>query len=321
MTRIARCLGWTAVLAAGLPAGIAGAASTDVAVTIVQIATVLGQVAQRDDVPKTRREADRLLAEARRAVDAGHFDQAEKLLALVDQSKVRYTLFHRDTPKRVRRDLEKARGKSSALRLPSTRFALPGTNSKTSDAKNDPFLTRAAATEAAFSAQSKAFDRQAGDSIRPSAKQGSPLLSSAPFGKRPIRSPDELTGSDESAISVTDGPGERRLRSGNDDLVETKKQNVLNLLKTARTAIARGDFDQATQLVQEAVDQRVPDSAYQKGDDRPWLVALKLYKARTGSDQAIGATAAGNGSPQNRAGDRIVLAQATEPVLTPAPET
>jgi len=125
---------------------------------------------------------------------------------------------------------------------------------------------------------------------------------------------------DRSPTSVTDRLSDTRVSAGAGDAVAAKKQHVLELLKDARTAIDRGDLARATQRVRQAVEQQVPDSAFQAGEDRPWLVALKLDQARGGRGEAATATAAGDDSASERVGEGVVLAQATEPILAPAPE-
>lgn len=59
-----------------------------------------------------------------------------------------------------------------------------------------------------------------------------------------------------------------------------QKQQVLALVEQARAAMAQGDLARAEQLAQQAKQMRVPDSAFERGEDRPWLVLLDLQKAR-----------------------------------------
>ena len=66
------------------------------------------------------------------------------------------------------------------------------------------------------------------------------------------------------------------------------KQQVLQLLSIARTAMDRGDFSVATQLVGQAEALRVPDSAFVGNEPRPWQYRLELARIQRQGNVAPG---------------------------------
>jgi general secretion pathway protein D len=72
------------------------------------------------------------------------------------------------------------------------------------------------------------------------------------------------------------------------------KQECLQILREARAALAAADLDAADQLAQKAESLRVPEREFAQADDRPWLVALEVQKART---QMQGVRRAGDNRP------------------------
>lgn len=74
----------------------------------------------------TRREVEQLLRRARAAMREGEFDVADSLLAEAEEANVSFGVFHLgDTPKKLRRDLERQRGRGTSPTLPSQRFSSP----------------------------------------------------------------------------------------------------------------------------------------------------------------------------------------------------
>lgn len=64
------------------------------------------------------------------------------------------------------------------------------------------------------------------------------------------------------------------------------RQRVLNALAQARQALQSGQLETAEQLARQAEGFRLPNSAYQEGDDRPWIVLLEIQRARMSGDVA-----------------------------------
>ena len=82
------------------------------------------------------------------------------------------------------------------------------------------------------------------------------------------------------------------------DLPHSDKQKVLELLSKARRALDRGDFQQADQRIGEAIALGVPDSVFGEGEDRPWMLALKVQKARARSAGVVTAVASDNATSE-----------------------
>ena len=127
------------------------------------------------------------------------------------------------------------------------------------------------------------------------------------------------------------------------------RQQVVQLVRQARDAIAAGDLNQAEALARKADAMRLPDSAFAPGEDRPRLVLLDIGQLRSRSDsRVLPATAVGtddknanrayydsnNDSTRNRTasgeqpyptGDRWAQQNAGQyrstPARTPAPPT
>jgi general secretion pathway protein D len=279
------------------------------AVQVVRGVAALGQAAKESSGTLTRAEADKLLAESRKAIAAGEFDKAEALVRRAEKSNVRYTLFHRDTPKRVRRDLDRARAKAKAPTLPSSRFQVQETTADRGP--GDPFMSRASKTKLAGS-QPPAMPPTG---LPPNAAIGlagkAPGLAQRPFGKDIANVlPSADTGRFTLGVGVNseDGvigsmvigeqkagrhPGLPVPVAGQD--VQTRKQLALQLTRSARTALSEGDVDRADRLTQQALSLGVPDSLFGPGEDRPWLVALDLRAAAGGQGRPLKATVTGLG--------------------------
>jgi general secretion pathway protein D len=58
------------------------------------------------------------------------------------------------------------------------------------------------------------------------------------------------------------------------------KQQVTELVRQARAALANGQLDQAESLAKQAEQMRIPDSSFQSREDRPALVLLDIRQAR-----------------------------------------
>ena len=69
---------------------------------------------------------------------------------------------------------------------------------------------------------------------------------------------------------------------------DSSKQQVLKLLSIARTAMDRGDFNAASQLVAQAESLRVPDKAFAGNEPRPWQFRLELARMQRQGNVAPG---------------------------------
>jgi len=68
----------------------------------------------------------------------------------------------------------------------------------------------------------------------------------------------------------------------------SSKEQVLKLLSIARTAIDRGDFSTASQLVAQAESLRLPDEAFVGNEPRPWQFRLELARMQRQGNVAPG---------------------------------
>ncbi len=79
-----------------------------------------------------------------------------------------------------------------------------------------------------------------------------------------------------------------------DPATAARKQQALQLVKQAREAMQAGDLDRAAGLAEQAEDLRVPDTAFHKGEDRPWMV---LYQIQQTEKERQGVVPAGGANP------------------------
>jgi len=78
------------------------------------------------------------------------------------------------------------------------------------------------------------------------------------------------------------------------------KEQALLLMQQSREALAAGDVDRAEQIIRQAEGLRVPDAAFGPQDQRPWMVALEVQKARVRGASVVtagGAAESGNKYP------------------------
>ncbi len=145
MTAIAKLLSGCVVLGWTLTATMAGAG--DIALT-TSCAASQGVMGQPDDLSQ-RRQSEHLLAQAKDAISQGNLDLAESLVDRAERLDVKYDqLFAhwRDTPAKVRKEIERKRtAGSSADSRPSSRM-LPlrslKRSSEANSARPDPFRGR-----------------------------------------------------------------------------------------------------------------------------------------------------------------------------------
>jgi len=128
--------GWIA-LAAFVPAGVALAGPNVDAVGMTLAAVHLGQTDTKAD-PKDR--ADELCRRARQAMAENDLAAAEALVAEAESLGVNYgPLYWRDTPEKVRADLERKKSAGAGER-PSQKFTPFGLGKSDKPAPSDPFL-------------------------------------------------------------------------------------------------------------------------------------------------------------------------------------
>ena len=214
-----------------------------------------------------RRECDRLLAEARQAMDEGRFETADSLIMRAEALQVEYSVLHLgDTPKKARRDLDARRPRSASSK--------PGEPQKPSQ-KFDPAKT-------------------AGNAENKPTAPAQGQLSALPMGQDASSLP-----SLDRVDKATTQNGLRRPISGNPAAEPTAEgggvrpnENTLNrlpaaqaaelrqrsdaLLIDARRALATGDLRRATAVAEQAKAMNI---SYGFHDDSPAKVEALIRKA------------------------------------------
>ena len=285
--------------------------------------------------------ADDLLGQARKAIKAGNFDQADGLITQAEKLGVKYdplTARFVDTPEKLRKLLDGEKGRAGAARLPSSRFPalLPSGQTQQGPATipADPFQAgrgQDAAGQIAAEAKPNPLSPYA---LRPSdvrendrlpalgpnnavPSSGAPVgtynpytvpaeansLAASPRGGayRPATGPEAVQGYEEP----------RRLPTGD----ASNMPQAASLLAQARLAFDRGDLRAAQQFAEQAHALNVPDEAFAPGETRPWQVLLQVNSALSRNQNVV--QAAGN-QPPGTSEPRYPVAQG---VYNPASDT
>jgi len=79
--------------------------------------------------------------------------------------------------------------------------------------------------------------------------------------------------------------------------IAERKAEATALVRKARAALDAGDMRQAETLAEEAENLHVPDNAFGKNDDKPWLVLYKIQQLRKGQGQGGEVVAASSEEP------------------------
>ncbi len=262
----------------------------------------------------THGDVDKLLVEARAAIEAGNLDRASALVERAEAAQPKYSLFHLGaTPKLVRRELTKAQktagGRSSATG--STGLAAAGRPYEPAPMEQpaDPFAERLMALPSG----------PVGQPIPPTTRdEMSPPVVPA-LHSHPVGMPD--TGVEQAASieynqyipRAAAAPAESRatypallppsqVASAPTQPVtlsavaggaprNDQKSRAVKLLREARSALAAGDLAQAEESVRLASAVGVPESAFLPQEDRPSVLAWDIQRARA-TQPATGAAAA-----------------------------
>ncbi|MBL9081372.1 MAG: hypothetical protein JNK76_06170 [Planctomycetales bacterium] len=274
------------------------------------------------DSDAARKQVDDLLGRARQAMNEGNLETADSLVGRAEGLNVSYGMFHTgDTPKKVRRDLEKAReargGKPAAAdpfagRTPTTLAAATGNAPLPMSPLPPTGAESAAAAPTSFGMQVPQF-----------ASPPPGYNAAAPGAVLPLpgaQSSDVRLLSGEPA-ALPAGPA----TATNDP---ARKQQTLDLVRQARGALAAGDLVKADYLAKQADALGVPDKEFGPQDDRAWLVLMEIEKQQRGggvvqatAQMPAGGAYAGSQAVYNPAQDTTqnvqVAAQAGAPTLAP----
>ena len=277
-------VGWIA-LAIALSAGIAAAGTSDTACQAWFGVAVVGQTAPAGDpsADKAQQTAD-LLKRARQAIDENNFSAAEALITQAEALGVQYSVFYMgDTPKKVRRDLERKRGAAAATppTKPSQMFDPLGLNRNKNVPTSDPFAGRSidpAAGPADTKQQVVPLPKTdvAGEASSPTAAGSSPV-------QPPLAPPYRIMEPGENNVGVPTATG-RTAVGGPASVDGAGTMAHHSPLRAARLALAFGDVRRATELAQQA--KRVPVN-YQPLDDTPDKVeaAIRRYEEVSNLDK------------------------------------
>ncbi|MGI9457003.1 MAG: hypothetical protein ACR2NU_10600, partial [Aeoliella sp.] len=231
----------------------------------------------------SRSDVDRLLADARSAIDSGDLARADQLVGQAEAAGVRYPLFHfGDTPNSVRRQLTRAESRnersvesqSGGSGLVNALHRSLGSNEQENV---DPFLapgpnmpspssvgTDSGVIQASATSPYGNFGETAPRALPDVGTQ--PILGGAGGGEGP---------------ALTAGPIPESYPSTSEPNSEaTAKQQATELASEARTAMSRGDLAMAAKLTAQASALNVPESQFEAGEDRPSQLAWELEQRR-----------------------------------------
>jgi len=246
-----------------------------------------------------RKDVDRLLAQARQAIDSGELARADQLIQQAEGAGVRYPMFHfGDTPSTLRREFMRAQSASAPQedKQPGGIKNMIRRGLGADDTPNaDPFLapgpglpqppsaarTDAAVTPATATSPYGNFREEGTPRTLPAFNAAAAAQNSA-AGNTPLSYP--TTGSGSNALSDTAG---------------TAKEQTQALLQSAREAMQRGDNTTAASLTAQASSLGVPESSFAEGEDRPSQVAWELAQRRTQDAQVQPTTSSVHGTASN----------------------
>jgi len=242
--------------------------------------------------PTARRQSDTLLLGSRRALATGDVRRAMAMLEQAKALRVNYG-FHEDNPAKVeasirkytdvmevtkgRTDTESARQQYADMLMEQSQLLLRW--------KDFDEAERLAADAARLRPNYGPFEARPEtllDKIAAERKQspngGKPANTLAAPAQFPPGPANEINA--QAPQSPQGAPGQ-----------PSPKDQAVELTRQARAALAAGNLDEADRLSRTAEGLRVPNSAFNPQDDRPWMVALEVQKARLRQGSNIPATA------------------------------
>lgn len=269
-------------------------------------------------------QTEELLGRARQALAEGNFETAESLIARAEALNVSYPLFHMgDSPKKARRDLDRARASGGARPSAADPFSA---NPATSQAPASPAASGAPPMERT------PFGGALQTTPPTGAVLGAPMASApaaaAPAYNNPPTGIVPLPATAAGSIQLTSGEMPIATGAATIGAAGGPKQRVLDLVRQARAALSSGDVARAEALAREADALGVPDREFGPQDDRAWLVLMEVTKAqrRTGAVQTAGAATNDGRYPASQAlydpgndATRNVPAAANVPLPQPPP--
>ncbi len=294
----------------------------------VSIACPLGaqapsQSAAQEAKSLSRKEVDRLLAESRQAIESGDFAQASQLVEKAEAAGIRYPLFHfGDTPSSLRRELIRAESQRSPNGGPPTggsrlTNALRGALGVKGQVETDPFLTSSPPRNSVMPLEGM-----------PSAKGSGVVQTSATSPYQNFRQDEPRTlpaiGDEAGTPLTATGPIPENYPTTNllpappstQARPASPKNQVADLMQSARAAMEGGDLAKAAKLTASASALQVPESQFMAGEDRPSQLAWELEQRRTQDTNVRAATS--SPAPSNRYATPAALMSTEELPLKPA---
>ncbi len=247
----------------------------------VAASSVLGQGGAADD--SARRQADDLLGRARQSLAEGNLETADSLISRAESLNVAYGLFHMgDSPKKARRDLEKARESRGGKPTANDPFAAQAATMTAPPTGSVPAGSAPAATPSLSQTPFAAAPSGGPPSALPAANPNYPTTASAPPQYPPADANPRILPLPTTMVDPNVQPASAVAPLGVEAGAATgdagKKQRVLELVRQARAALAAGDVAKAESLAREADGMGVPDREFGPQDDRAWLVLMEVTK-------------------------------------------
>lgn len=254
------------------------ASSPSLAVHLLLGAATVGETAA------STKEADELLAAARKAMGEGNLQLADSYISRAERLNPQYKVFHLgDTPAKVRNDLQKKQQAAKGGDKPASRFMPFG---QLKPAPKDPFASREAQREVSTAGRESGASPAAGASAAPrplDPQAGANASRATDPQQKVVRSAYEDAGpqplppaGNESGVAYG---ATRASYTAAPQVSPASKQQAVELTRKARSAILRGDLGQAEQFARQA-KELAPDAAFTAGEDRPAAALYDIQLAR-----------------------------------------
>jgi len=259
--------------------------------------TQAGSSAGKLQVENPREQAAELLRRAREALAQNDLEGAEGLVRLAEATGAQFGPLHwGDTPKKVRKAIEKRRQASSkAFTLPSKLFSPKLFAKKDSTPKTDPFAKRNSSPQAPDLNDIRLPEGNAPQpgtmpGINPNDITHLPQVESLTLPRQVNPPPDAYPTTGMNPFLIPPGPaatspGRGPARAAAPSMAA--RQKVAALTHQARAALSAGQLNQAESLAQQANRIQIPDSAFAPGEDCPARVLADIGMARRNLSRVI----------------------------------
>ena len=265
---VAACVGASLAVASGS----AWAALPATTVEALCGLAAVGQAANGRSPEEARRQVLDLLSKARLAMKEGNLETADSLISRAENIPVSFGVMHMgDTPKKARRDFGRMRGgRATTPHKPSELFAPEGKEApaKQGAGVRDPFAQRTEGFEptmdlppadTGMAAEGRLIDAPPADDPTDALLQQRAFPTDSPFGKQAMTTPPADDRREPGLPNISRTP----VTQTSDELLRDESGK---LLYAARQALAVGDVQRATTLVNQA---KSLDLRYDFQEDSP----------------------------------------------------